>query len=215
MTAQTSRYGIQYPTGSDLVSNIPQHMQNAANSIEKALADVDDRHTTAAHSPVVRKNKAELDSAGGQPGQIGIVTAESNPALSMYYIRSTGGWVRLFTDTKVNQLSHENPLGSKTISWKVPYSDSKIQLIRVWQFVFLTGAVKFNASGQLNHTKCSETIPLGYRPTVNDTIVNFCGNAWPSMFINADGSVRMLGNPLNQYAACSAAWFTTNPWPAD
>lgn len=77
MTAQTSRYGIQYPTGSDLVSNIPQHMQNAANSIEQALADVDDRHTTAAYSPVIRNTYTQLKTVSAQVGQLGFVTGDN------------------------------------------------------------------------------------------------------------------------------------------
>lgn len=90
MTAQTSRYHIQYPTGSDLVSNIPQHIQNAANSIEAALADVDDRHTTAAYTTVVRSTLSQLLTVKAQVGQLGYVTGGNTAAQGMYVFMADG-----------------------------------------------------------------------------------------------------------------------------
>ena len=91
MTSQTSRYGIKYPTGGDLVSDIPSHMQHAAQSIERALANVDDRHTTAAYSPVVRPTFSLLNQVRPQPGQIGIVTGD-NAIYKGTYIYDGTNW---------------------------------------------------------------------------------------------------------------------------
>ena len=64
------------------------------------------------------------------------------------------------------------------MTWKVPYSDSRITLTRVGDICFSGGNVKFNQNGENNYTQARETIPVGYRPaeTSNVPIAVFGGN---------------------------------------
>lgn len=214
MTAQTSRYGIKYPTGGDLVSNIPQHMQQAAQSIESALADVDDRHTTAAYSPVISSDSDILWSAAHKPGQIGIVTNESREVWDQVYIVDKNGkWKRIYTEDTAKTLSKIVTLPIATVEWKMPYSTDKIRITRMGQMVFMNGSVKFNNAGQVNHQRVNETIPQGYRPVYNNATAVAVGNTYITLICNSDGSVKFLGDPRNQYCAIIGAWLTTNDWP--
>lgn len=92
MTAQTSRYGLTYPTGSDLVSGAPAQFKQLAESVESALGEVDDRHTENAVVPVVRETKGQLDSASGVTGQTGYVTGDGGN--KGVYVYDGSGWVR-------------------------------------------------------------------------------------------------------------------------
>ena len=74
MTATTLRYQLPYPTGSDQVSQTPTIFKNMADSIDDALGEVDDRHTSAAVMPVVRPSLTQLQDASGVTGQTGYVT---------------------------------------------------------------------------------------------------------------------------------------------
>lgn len=214
MTAQTSRYGIKYPTGGDLVSNIPQHMQQAAQSIESALADVDDRHTTAAYSPVVRPTFYLLNQVRPQPGQIGIVTAEPKETYNHYYIGTKDGtWAILYANTTAPALSKTVQLPIASVEWKMPFSNDKIRITRMGQMVFMNGSVKFNNAGQVNHQRMNETIPQGYRPAYNNATAVTAGNTYITLICNRDGSVTFLGDPRNQYCAIIGTWVTDNDWP--
>lgn len=214
MTSQTSRYGIKYPTGGDLVSDIPQHMQQAAQSIETALADVDDRHTTSAYSPVVSTTKWLLNQAPHQTGQIGIVTAEPDARYNHYYIAGADRtWHRIYTDDKVDELSKTVQLPIASVEWKVPFSTDKIRITRMGQMVFVNGRVKFNADQQLNHLSVSETIPAGYRPAQDDATIVCGGNTCVSLSFKKNGSGVILGNPKNTWALATGAWITVDAWP--
>lgn len=100
------------------------------------------------------------------------------------------------------------------ISWKVPYSDSKIQLERIGNTVFCHGNVKFNYSGQCNYLTASEILPKGFRPLQANTpaIFSFAGNF--ALLFDENGKVTMLGNPNSAYACCTGSWVTGDPFPA-
>lgn len=214
MTSQTSRYGIKYPTGGDLVSDIPAHLQQAAQSIESALADVDDRHTTAAYSPVVRTTYYQLNQVRPQPGQLGIVTREPKEQYNHYYIGDAGGtWVILYTNTKAPVLSKTVQLPATSVLWKMPFSTEQIRIMRMGQMVFVNGRVKFNQDQQLNHLSVNEKIPEGYRPAVGTATIACTGNTCVSFSVNTDGTTIALGNPKNTWAFASGAWITTDAWP--
>ena len=94
MTAQTSRYKLTYPTGSDLVSGAPAQFKSMADSVEKALGEVDDRQTANAVKPVVRTTLAQLAEAAGVTGQTGYVTADSVQSNNGAYVYTGSAWVK-------------------------------------------------------------------------------------------------------------------------
>lgn len=94
MTAQTSRYKLTYPTGSDLVSGAPSQFKSMADSVEKALGEVDDRQTANAVKPVVRNTLAQLAAAAGVTGQTGYVTADSVQSNNGAYVYTGSAWVK-------------------------------------------------------------------------------------------------------------------------
>lgn len=94
MTAQTSRYKLTYPTGSDLVSGAPSQFKSMADSVEKALGEVDDRQTANAVKPVVRTTLAQLAEAAGVTGQTGYVTADSVQSNNGAYVYTGSAWVK-------------------------------------------------------------------------------------------------------------------------
>lgn len=100
------------------------------------------------------------------------------------------------------------------ISWKVPYSDSKIQLERIGNAVFCHGNVKFNYSGQCNYLTASEILPKGFRPIQANTpaVFSLAGNF--ALLFDGNGKVTMLGNPNSAYACCTGSWVTGDPFPA-
>ena len=93
MTAQTSRYKLTYPTGSDLVSGAPAQFKSMADSVEKALGEVDDRQTLNAVKPVVRTTLAQLKTASAVTGQSGYVTGDG--ANNGLYVWSGSQWARV------------------------------------------------------------------------------------------------------------------------
>lgn len=216
MTSQTSRYGIKYPTGGDLVSDIPAHMQQAAQSIESALADVDDRHTTSAYSPVVRTTKYQLDQATRQPGQVGIVTAEPNAKYNHYYIAGVDrAWHRIYTDDKANDIVNVAPLKTYSVLWRMPFSNDKIRLTRVGQYVHANGQVKFNQSVNAAHINVNETLPAGFRPSTPNVAIVCAGGAYVALLYQKDGTGKILGNTNSAYVFVSGAWTTADAYPAD
>lgn len=100
------------------------------------------------------------------------------------------------------------------ISWKVPYSDSKIQLERIGNAVFCHGNVKFTASEQCNYSTASEILPKGFRPLQANTpaVFSLAGNF--ALLFDGNGKVTMLGNPNSAYACCTGSWVTGDPFPA-
>ena len=100
------------------------------------------------------------------------------------------------------------------ISWKVPYSDGKIQLERIGNAVFCHGNVKFVTSGQCNYSTASEILPNGFRPLQANTpaVFSLAGNF--ALLFDENGKVTMLGNPNSAYACCTGSWVTGDPFPA-
>ena len=100
------------------------------------------------------------------------------------------------------------------ISWKVPYSDSKIQLERLGNAVFCHGNVKFTSSGQCNYSTANEILPEGFRPLQANTpaVFSFAGNF--ALLFDKNGKVTMLGNPNSAYVCCTGSWITGDTFPA-
>lgn len=111
MTAQTSRYKLTYPTGSDLVSGAPSQFKSMADSVEKALGEVDDRQTANAVKPVVRTTLAQLAEASAVTGQTGYVTADGNN--NGTYIWSGSAWVKLAVASDVSAMRQWVEFGFK------------------------------------------------------------------------------------------------------
>ena len=103
MTAQTSRYKLTYPTGSDLVSGAPAQFKSMADSVEKALGEVDDRQTANAVKPVVRSTLAQLVEASAVTGQTGYVTGDGGN--NGTYIWSGSAWVKLAVASDVSAMT--------------------------------------------------------------------------------------------------------------
>lgn len=103
MTAQTSRYKLTYPTGSDLVSGAPAQFKSMADSVEKALGEVDDRQTANAVKPVVRTTLAQLAEADAVTGQTGYVTGDGGN--NGTYIWSGSAWVKLAVASDVSAMT--------------------------------------------------------------------------------------------------------------
>lgn len=93
MTATTPRYDLTYPTGTDQVNDTPTIYKNMADSIENALATVDDRQTGEAVKPVVRTTLDQLVEASAVDGQSGLVTG-AGTAQGLYY-RLGDQWIPL------------------------------------------------------------------------------------------------------------------------
>ena len=102
MTAQTIRYKLTYPSGSDLVSQAPAQFKQLAESVESALGEVDDRQTANAVKPVVRSTLAQLAEASAVTGQTGYVTADGNN--NGTYIWSGSAWVKLAVASDVSAM---------------------------------------------------------------------------------------------------------------
>lgn len=77
MSAQTPIYGITYPTESDLVRDVHQHMQTVATTVESALHEVDQRATPAGSTPVIAQTFDQLSQMPGVTGQNGYVTNDT------------------------------------------------------------------------------------------------------------------------------------------
>lgn len=120
MTAQTSRYKLTYPTGSDLVSGAPAQFKSMADSVEKALGEVDDRQTSNAVKPVVRTTLAQLAEAAGVTGQTGYVTADSVQSNNGAYVYTGSAWVKTVGTWQKFTFKFENEESFQPI----PYSGS-------------------------------------------------------------------------------------------
>lgn len=107
MSATTPRYDITYPTGSDLVSQAPAQFKTFAESVEKALGEVDDRQTANAVKPVVRSTLAQLADASAVTGQTGYVTADSTSANNGAYVYNGSAWVKYAMKSDVDDLADQ------------------------------------------------------------------------------------------------------------
>lgn len=137
MTAQTSRYKLTYPTGSDLVSGAPAQFKSMADSVEKALGEVDDRQTANAVKPVVRTTLDQLADASAVDGQSGLVT-DDDAANGLYYrrdgewypveARAKRKWYGTFTRSD-GQLQINNGRTAMTVTRKSGSSDITVEAI--------------------------------------------------------------------------------------
>lgn len=112
---RTPRYQLTYPTSSDEVDDAPQQFKTMCESVETALATVDDRQTGEAVKPVVRPTLEQLEAATAVTGQTGVVTGDADTANGVYHYLD-GAWVkapvvrniefdRSGTDTSVDQVA--------------------------------------------------------------------------------------------------------------
>ena len=93
MSAQTPIYGITYPTESDLVRDVHQHMQTVATTVENALHEVDQRATPAGSTPVIAQTLDQLSKLSGVVGQTGYVTNDTS-GNNGPYIYDGSAWTR-------------------------------------------------------------------------------------------------------------------------
>ena len=93
MSAQTPIYGITYPTDSDLVRDIADHLKTEAQTVEDALHEVDQRARPDAAAPVIAQTYDQLSTLGGVTGQTGYVTNDPSGRNGMY-IHGANGWTR-------------------------------------------------------------------------------------------------------------------------
>lgn len=99
----------------------------------------------------------------------------------------------------------------------MPYSSDTITLERIGDIVIASGNVKFNNTVQLNYSKCSETIPIGYRPkkTMGNSNIQCNANGSSASFlIQPNGDIVGLGNPNSAYSTCSGMWITDDDFVA-
>lgn len=101
MPGRTARYNMIYPTADDLASGFTTDVKNMCQSIDTALGEVDDRHTTAAYAPVVRTTLAQLASAAAVTGQAGYVTADPTSVNNGAYVRNGSAWVKVAMESEV------------------------------------------------------------------------------------------------------------------
>lgn len=99
------------------------------------------------------------------------------------------------------------------LSWRAPYTDSKIQFDRIGNIVICHGNVKFTTSIQCNYAMANETLPKGFRPTEANVPVVFSINGRFALFFETNGEVKMLGNPNSDYACCTGSWYTKDDFP--
>lgn len=93
MSAQTPIYGITYPTESDLVRDIADHLKTEAQTVETALHEVDQRATPAGSTPVIAQTYGQLSQMSGVTGQTGYVTNDASYRNGVY-IHDIAGWER-------------------------------------------------------------------------------------------------------------------------
>lgn len=104
-------------------------------------------------------------------------------------------------------------VSNASINWKVPYSDSTIQIERIGNAVFCHGNVKFTSSGQCNYQEATEILPEGFRPLRDNTPAVFSFNGNFALLFDENGKVTMLGNPNSAYACCTGSWYTKDKFP--
>lgn len=102
---RTPRYQLTYPTSSDEVDDAPQQFKTMCESVENALATVDDRQTTEAVKPVVRTTLAQLADVSGVTGQTGYVTGDGDN--NGAYVWSGSAWVKYAMKSDVDALADQ------------------------------------------------------------------------------------------------------------
>lgn len=94
MSAQTPIYGIEYPTESDLVRDIADHLKTEAETVESALHEVDQRATPTGSTPVIAQNYDQLSTLPGVIGQTGYVVADGAAFRNGIYFYDGQSWTR-------------------------------------------------------------------------------------------------------------------------
>ncbi len=110
--------------------------------------------------------------------------------------------------TPVQLFSTRNALwDSVTQKWKPPFTADSVWLCKVGNLVVINGNVKFNASNAQNYAKAQETIPAGFRPIHDQSIITFPACAF-SLLAMTDGTVQMLGDTKAAYSTAHGCWIT-------
>lgn len=104
----------------------------------------------------------------------------------------------------------------KTIQWKVPYSDDKIQITRIGGMCVAGGTVKYTSGTEMNDNKVNETLPLGFRPSYDNATIALSGaRATVVFFGKKDGSIYGRGNTGGgAYTNLTGCWPTADPYPS-
>lgn len=101
-----------------------------------------------------------------------------------------------------------------SLRWKIPYSSDLVTVSRVGNLCILQGAVKYTSAGEVNDVKASETLPHGYRPSVDGaTIFLSGGRATLAAFGHTDGTLTCRGNPNNAFTNVLGVWHTADSTP--
>lgn len=194
---QTPRYQLTYPTSSDEVDDAPQQFKTMCESVETALATVDDRQTAEAVKPVVRTTLAQLQDASGITGQSGYVTDDGDD--TGFYVHDGTSWTAIATNVY------------KMVSFTPPYSQNPINILKIGRLAFSSGSWTcktnfFNKSDELSTVKVpEELIPLS-----SATITaNGNNNQIFSYRIDEDGMVHTTGSANTGYLfMLNGAWVT-------
>lgn len=193
MVGRTNRYGITYAEDNDLVVDITTHQKQLAQTVENALATVDDRHTDATGKPIVRDTLAQLNTASPFVGQAGWVKNDTTGNNGLY-IWNGHQWKHYVED---------QPIKQTTV--RMPYQTGGVyNLVRSGNIVTLSGQGTCSDSGTQGNSRAGETIPAGYRPKVI-TAVGWGHNQHMDMLIYPDGHITLLGSAYG-WVHIGATW---------
>lgn len=197
MTAQTNRYNMVYPTGGDPLSSITTLLKNMCESIDKALAQVDDRNNVGGVKPIVRATLAELKLMQGVIGQTGYVT--------------TGDETGVYHFTGRDWAPDTPHVIKTTIS--APYSNnSKITLVKTGTIVTASGVIYGAANISVTAQRVSETIPPDFAPMAGTLPVITALGTNNTVFyleVHPEGYMEMSGNMNANYRyGFSGTWVT-------
>ena len=179
MTATTPRYDLTYPTGTDQVNDTPTIYKNMADSIENALATVDDRQTGEAVKPVVRTTLDQLVEASAVDGQSGLVT-EAGQSQGLYY-RLGGQWIPLA------------PRAKRQWSGTFTRSDGKL-LINTGETAMIATKTDGTNDITIQSIGGGSLIKLPAGRWLASALIQFSGvtNAWLSLYFNTKGGTKAL-----------------------
>lgn len=179
MTTQTSRYKLTYPTGSDLVSGAPAQLKTMCESVENALATVDDRQTGEAVKPVVRTTLDQLVEASAVDGQSGLVT-DAGQSQGLYY-RLGDQWIPLA------------PRAKRQWSATFTRSDGKL-LINTGETAMIVTKTDGTNDITIQSIGGGSLIKLPAGRWLASALIQFSGvtNAWLRLYFNTKGGTKAL-----------------------
>lgn len=177
---RTPRYQLTYPTSSDEVDDAPQQFKTMCESVETALAMVDDRQTSEAVKPVVRTTFAQLTEAGGVTGQTGYVTDEG--ANTGMYVYDGSAWHHAYTYT-VDDIELTYLVNDES-GWTVRY------MVR-HGFVWVRANISKTGTGNWGKITCPAKLPEALRPVLQYTIRPINANTQSNISIDfmEDGTI--------------------------